>query len=659
MELDDNNVGQGGLHSFLRALDKNTSVLVASFENNPGIRNNQQGKVQVLELEAKLAERRNGLNLVTFVVDPDAGGESTNDGVNSGLVNMSVCSSYMPSTYLRAGFTSQGGGGPHLRDSGNMGNKSNMKSPGSHNFSVYNRTNSRDQQGPTPRAAPVRPQPPRPPFTTQQQQQPRSPQKQQQLVPVPKKTSPRDPSVKSSKSSPRPSKPKNFNRTAPKLPHPPMELAVHERPETIQQQQQQHIKPKPKANLPKKRVPRAQSPPPARSIMYERSHVPVPLKAQALEVIIEQSVEGSSRVSSAQKSSSGRYSQKQVSSRNLVPNNYGLSPIISDGEDEAENWAPLVRKRSKISVFTEEPQTLASKSRASTMGLSTLESLRSINHLAANLQNPDTQQNFNTTLMKLYRRVEMMRRTHHFAAAHYRACQFWCWFVPISSSICVSVLLSLASVLDVLENMQVALALFAAFFSCSAFGLNFLQGRHGWSSLASVHRSTEVELASVAFRLDTLVKYDGQGLTTGSHSTRSRANAIRDLYRIDVYLQAMQRCTPTIPNRINELFYLFASKLKEICVKYPNAVMVRSDYYEEEYDPDNPVPLDMQIDALDLLGSEIEDYFLYPLFFPDAKDVSARTIDMFFAAPTEGRGGGRQGEESVDSRSYYSEDEII
>jgi hypothetical protein len=50
----------------------------------------------------------------------------------------------------------------------------------------------------------------------------------------------------------------------------------------------------------------------------------------------------------------------------------------------------------------------------------------------------------------------------------------------------------------------------------------------------------------------------------------------------------------------------------------------------------NPVPLDVHIDALDLLGQEIEKYFLYPLILPKAHDVVARTIVSLFARREEG-----------------------
>jgi len=317
-------------------------------------------------------------------------------------------------------------------------------------------------------------------------------------------------------------------------------------------------------------------------------------------------------------------------------------PVVDEYEYEEED-ATLVRKRRRTSASVANSE----------FGHSTMT--ESIKH-------PQTQRNFNTTLKKLWRRVEIMKRTNHFAAAHYRARHFWFWFVPISSSIFLAVLLSLATAVDISGSSTLGLSLFTGLFAAVAFLLNFLQARFGWSSRAEVHRSAEVELCQVAFRLDTLGKYEGRGLATGSHSTKSRANAIRDLYRIDVYLQAMQRCTPDIPDSINETFFLLASRLKGICSKYPNAVKLRSAYafYDEEPNPENPVPVEMQIDALDLLGREIENYFLYPLFMPNARDVVSRTIDIFFAKSDEGGGGGERGggeASAADSRDFYSHGE--
>ena len=95
LEMDDNKISQRGVRDFMNALQKNTSVLVATFENN------MKDDSCLRELDHALEEKRKGMNLVSFVVDPD---EAEDDEESkSGVVNMSVCSSYMPSTYRRAG----------------------------------------------------------------------------------------------------------------------------------------------------------------------------------------------------------------------------------------------------------------------------------------------------------------------------------------------------------------------------------------------------------------------------------------------------------------------------------------------------------------------------------------------------------------------------
>ena len=198
------------------------------------------------------------------------------------------------------------------------------------------------------------------------------------------------------------------------------------------------------------------------------------------------------------------------------------------------------------------------------------------------------------------------------------------------------ILLSLASGIDLSGNYQVELAIVTGFFSCAAFVLYVLQSKSRWSSRASAHRLAELELVQVAFRLDMLGKFEGHGLTTGSQTTTARANAIRDLYRIDVYLQAMQQCTPPIPEFIQSIFHLFSSRLQGICLNYPSAVKLRMCYDESSGLGDSsPVPVGMHFDALELLVREIEEYAMYPLFMPKASTVVARTIDIFFANPKE------------------------
>ena len=98
-----------------------------------------------------------------------------------------------------------------------------------------------------------------------------------------------------------------------------------------------------------------------------------------------------------------------------------------------------------------------------------------------------------------------------------------------------------------------------------------------------------------------------------------------------MYLQVMQRCTPNISDSINELFFLLASRLMGM-------------FYDEEPNPENPVPVEIQIDAVDLLGREIENYFL-------ARDVVLRTIGMLFTKPEESGGGKTI---AAYSRGFYS-----
>ena len=241
-----------------------------------------------------------------------------------------------------------------------------------------------------------------------------------------------------------------------------------------------------------------------------------------------------------------------------------------------------------------------------------------------------------------------MKRANYIAAKHYRARHLWFWFVPISSTILAVVLLSVASAIElagmspvVFENsgyFRLGLGVSCVFFSSVAFVLNLMQSAVGWSSLASVHRSVELELGNVAFRLDKLSKYEGHGLSSGTHSTRARIDAIRELYRIDVYLQTMQQCTPPVPGCLYEIFHSLAGKLQRICHHNPHSV-TRLMYGGESIVSTGDrysVPLDVHIDALDLLGQEIEKYFLYPLVLPKAHDVVARTIVSLFARREEG-----------------------
>ena len=120
LEMDGNPVTDAGVDAFMVCFGHNTSVLVATFN---GCDLGDPSRLTMLE--SRLTERRDGLNMVSFVVDPDAASEG---GAGSGIVNMSVCSSYMPSTYRRAGFHSQ------------AGSAANHRKPASHGYSAFNRS---------------------------------------------------------------------------------------------------------------------------------------------------------------------------------------------------------------------------------------------------------------------------------------------------------------------------------------------------------------------------------------------------------------------------------------------------------------------------------------------------------------------------------------
>lgn len=385
---------------------------------------------------------------------------------------------------------------------------------------------------------------------------------------------------------------------------------------------------------------KAPSPPPRTAVRranpYKRAHVPVPLKAQTLDTIAEQDSRSSSTRSSSlhssRKASGGSSSSRRASRGSGGDRERKSGSSAASGalyaivESRHFDQSPSDREEEeeRLSLLREQSKHRSSRTDTASYVIGSA--------MAVSVQDPQTQLNFNATLKKLWRRVETMKRTNRLAAAHHRARHIWLSFVPTSTSAFLAVFLSAATGFVSPGPLRLALSLATGFCAACAFFLNFKQGRWEWSGRALVHQSAAVELSQVAFRLETLRKYEGKGLTEGSHSSRERANAVRDLYRIDVYLQAMERCTPRIPDDIHEFYTLLASRLKEICTKYPNAVKARSAYplYVEEPSPKNPVPVEMQIDAFDLLGREIRNYSWYPLLLPDAQVVVSRTVNIFF-----------------------------
>ena len=271
----------------------------------------------------------------------------------------------------------------------------------------------------------------------------------------------------------------------------------------------------------------------------------------------------------------------------------------------------------------------------------------------------ETAENYDKSLKSVCRRVEMMRLTNYFTATHYRSRQFWFWFTPMSSCIFLTGILSLASAVDADGSTTTSLGLCTAFFSLTAFILNFLQTRFGWSSLAQSHRSASMELTKVGNKLEDLKEYEG-GLSSRSVSSRSRATAIREVYRIEVYLTAMQKCTPDIPMPIEQAFRYLVTKMEHFGEKYPNALKSRLRDYDdyEDFDPDDPMPLEMQLDAFDLLCHNIKSYGGFPLFLPNPDTMVGMTIATFFAEGQQ-RSSARSSSRSYgprwnDSSSSYS-----
>ncbi|KAL3815477.1 hypothetical protein ACHAXA_000714 [Cyclostephanos tholiformis] len=578
-ELDNNDVGVIGLRAFIRAIETNTSVLTASFENNPKLSMDSSSPQMVSDLLAKLKDKLDGMNRAAFIVDPDAASQTD----DTGIVNLSVCSSYMPSTYRRAGMDSQAGGASNVRQM--WGNPASSKR-GS-------------------RAHGAAPPPPLPyPRQQQQVQRPTSSSRQRQ------KPDPEDSSRRKSLSS-RP------------ISGPPT-VSVG----SSSQWQQQQVSQRQSASSQQQRVMSAEPTPAPQSVKYERSRAPTPNNARALQTIMEQNNSSSKDIMNIKRSNSNPSSRRSESPRNLSQAKEELSKKTKSTSTTKSSSSPVVSKASSH----EKPQNKTVTPRPLPNELLLLQDTKTV---VDSIKRPQTQRNFNTTLRKLLHNVELTKRTNALAAAQYRSRRFWFWSIPISLSLFTAIVLTLTCGFSVDTDASRGLALISTFFSVLTLTLVFLQTKFGNSSHASLHRSAKVEMIQVAFRLDKLVKYKGWGLISGSHSTESCASAIRNLHRIDVYVQAIRQCTPPIPRSIHDTCYLLTSRLTLICLKCPHAVKERLHYKENDWgdiDGDaNLVPLDLQIDAFNLLEEELRTYLLYPVFMPNAQDVVSRTIDIFFA----------------------------
>lgn len=282
--------------------------------------------------------------------------------------------------------------------------------------------------------------------------------------------------------------------------------------------------------------------------------------------------------------------------------------------------------------------------------------------IADSIMHPKIQRDFNTVHKQLWRRVETMILANKLAANHYKARHHWFWFFPISSIILTVMLLCLASALELagvlpifvgnVNDFRLGLSVSCILLSGVAFALAYLQTQFTWSSNASVHRSTELEVIQVAHRLDKLCRYEWRGSASSNHSTN--ADSMRELYKIDVYLQTMQRCTPPIPEELHETFRLLAHRLKRICTNNPHSVRVGviNDELIAGMGDSNPVPLEVHIDAMEILWKEIDKSLFFPLLFPHSSDVVTRTIDALFARRAEDK-------ENDDSESSDSDDEEL
>ncbi len=491
LELDDNPVGDRGIDALTRAMERNTSVLEATFENNFILKHS--AKLQ--KLQRILQERKKGLNTVSFVVDPESDKEEA-EKEKKGVVDLSICSSYMPSTYQRA----------------EDPKPAKVDKPAKKVHAV---------------AAPNVPPPP-----------------------------------------PTPNRNRESSRRVPSS-APKTALVATK------------IAPSRRDNQPK--------------------------------------TNGLSQMSPIQEGSYETSPGTETTQSRSIKKSDGKAALV-----------PLEQKRKEASVLR--------KTLHATAGVVA-------NAPDSSLSDPQTQRNFDDTIKTLFRRIETMLRINYYASAHYRARHHWLCFVPISTCIAVSGVLALVNAFNISASARFDVGISACSFALLAIVFGFLQKRSGWSSRAENHGSAQMELSQVAFRLESLCVFQNGKLLSESLSPDSRAQAIRDLYRLDVYLQAMQQCTPDPPESIREAFQLMTSRMRLMWLRYPHVVKDRfAEYGEEPADASSPVPLDMHTDALDLLGSIIEDYSFYPLFLPDPTTVVSRSIDIFFAPRVQ----------SIDEPSYSS-----
>jgi hypothetical protein len=254
-----------------------------------------------------------------------------------------------------------------------------------------------------------------------------------------------------------------------------------------------------------------------------------------------------------------------------------------------------------------------------------------------------TQRDFNNKLMKLQHQVELSKRTNGLAIRQYHARHVWFYSVPISTCFIMSMILVIMCAINGLDtDERIGLAMGSVFCSILATVFYFLEGKFGMNHHAVLHTSARNEMTTAGFRLDQLSKYKGCGLVSGLHSTKACTSAIRSLHRLDMYIQAINQCIPPIPQGIDNVYKLLNNRINKICRTCPHAIEKRLSY---GMDDDNcggadkhattTVPFDLVSDAYNCLEEELGKFILYPVFLPNAEDVVARTIDIFFEDTTE------------------------
>ena len=108
-----------------------------------------------------------------------------------------------------------------------------------------------------------------------------------------------------------------------------------------------------------------------------------------------------------------------------------------------------------------------------------------------------------------------------------------------------------------------------------------------------------------------------------------------------MYIEAINQFIPATPKGIDNVYKLLNNQINKICRTCPSAIENRLSYF---MDDDNwgganlnagMAPFDLVADAYHCLEEELRKFILYPVFLPNAEDVVARTIDIFFQDTTD------------------------